>query len=103
MRVFLTGGTGFLGSEVARLLRERGDTVRALVRSPDRASRLSALGCELVRGDLSDEAALVEACRGMTAVVHCVAVHDLGAPPELRGRDGRGERPRDRAGARRRA
>jgi dihydroflavonol-4-reductase len=80
MRVFLTGGTGFLGSEVARLLRERGDTVRALVRSPERASALSALGCELVQGDLSDEAALVEACRGMTAVVHSVAVHDLGAP-----------------------
>ena len=84
MRVFLTGGTGFLGGEVARLLRERGDTVRALVRSPERASSLRAIGCELVQGDLSDEAALVEACRGMTAVVHCVAVHDLGAPAELR-------------------
>ena len=84
MRVFLTGGTGFLGGEIARLLRERGDTVRALVRSPERASALRTLGCELVQGDLSDEAALVEACRGMTAVVHCVAVHDLGAPAELR-------------------
>ena len=84
MRVFLTGGTGFLGSEVARLLRERGDTVRALVRAPERAAGLQALGCELVRGDLSDESALVEACRGMTAVVHCVAVHDLGAPAEVR-------------------
>jgi nucleoside-diphosphate-sugar epimerase len=84
MRVFLTGGTGFLGGEVARLLRERGDAVRALVRSPERASALEAIGCELVPGDLSDEAALVDACRGMTAVVHCVAVHDLGAPPELR-------------------
>ena len=84
MRVFLTGGTGFLGGEIARLLRERGDTVRALVRSPERASALRTLGCELVQGDLSDETALVEACRGMTAVVHCVAVHDLGAPAELR-------------------
>ena len=84
MRVFLTGGTGFLGSEVARLLRERGDTVRALVRSPERATALSSLGCELVQGDLSDEAALVELCRGTTAVVHCVAVHDLGAPAQLR-------------------
>ena len=84
MRVFLTGGTGFLGSEVARLLRERGDTVRALVRCPERATALQALGCELVRGDLSDEAALVDACRGTTAVVHCVAVHDLGAPDDLR-------------------
>src|SRR5687768_16729902 len=84
MRVFLTGGTGFLGGEVARLLRERGDAVRALVRSPERASSLQAIGCELVQGDLSDEAALVDACRGTTAVVHCVAVHDLGAAPQLR-------------------
>ena len=84
MRVFLTGGTGFLGGELARLLRERGDTVRALVRSPERATTLASLGCELVQGDLSNEGALVEACRGMTAVVHSVAVHDLGAAPELR-------------------
>ena len=84
MRVFLTGGTGFLGGEVARLLRERGDAVRVLVRSPERARSLQAMGCELVPGDLSDEAALVDACRGMTAVVHCVAVHDLGASPEAR-------------------
>ena len=34
MRVFLTGGTGFIGGHVARKLRERGDDVRALVRSP---------------------------------------------------------------------
>jgi uncharacterized protein YbjT (DUF2867 family) len=34
MRIFLTGGTGFLGGEIARLLRERGDVVRGLVRAP---------------------------------------------------------------------
>jgi nucleoside-diphosphate-sugar epimerase len=80
VRVFLTGGTGFIGSAVARLLRERGDTVRALVRTPARAQALRDLGCELVEGDLSDEARLQEACRGMTAVVHCAAVYEIGAP-----------------------
>lgn len=48
MRVFVTGATGFLGGRVARLLRQRGDDVVALVRSPSRAAALGELGCELV-------------------------------------------------------
>ena len=84
MRVFLTGATGFLGSEVARLLRERGDEVRALVRDPSRADRLRELGCEVVEGDLSDEAALVEHCRGVSAVVHAAALAEIGVTPARR-------------------
>ena len=78
MRVFLTGATGSLGGEVARLLRERGDQVRALVRSPSRASHLRALGCEVVEGDLSDEDALVGHCRGVQAVVHTAELCAIG-------------------------
>lgn len=84
MRVFLTGGTGFIGSEVARRLRERGDEVRALVRTPAKAAALRELGCELVEGDLSDEAALVRACRGVQAVVHGAAVYEVGVPEARR-------------------
>ena len=84
MRVFLTGGTGFIGSEVARRLRARGDDVRALVRTPAKATALRELGCDLVEGDLSDEAALVEACRGMTHVVHSAAVYAVGIPASQR-------------------
>jgi nucleoside-diphosphate-sugar epimerase len=78
VRVFLTGGTGFIGGEVARLLRERGDDVRALVRTPAKATALEALGCELVAGDLSDEQALRTALTGCEAVVHCAAVYEVG-------------------------
>jgi nucleoside-diphosphate-sugar epimerase len=84
VRVFLTGGTGFIGGEVARLLRARGDAVRALVRTPARAGALRELGCELVEGDLSDEAALQEACRGMQGVVHAAAVYEVGVPEDRR-------------------
>jgi nucleoside-diphosphate-sugar epimerase len=84
MRVFLTGGTGFIGGEVARLLRGRGDEVRALVRTPAKAAALEAMGCELVAGDLSDEAALTEACRGMDAVVHGAALYEVGVPADRR-------------------
>jgi dihydroflavonol-4-reductase len=84
VRVFLTGATGFLGSEVARLLRERGDQVRALVRDRSRADALLRLGCEVVEGDLCDEPALVEHCRGVAAVVHTAAVSDIGVSQDRR-------------------
>src|SRR3954470_19099370 len=84
MRVFLTGGTGFIGGEVARLLRARGDEVRALVRTPQKASSLETIGCELIAGDLSDEAALTQACRGVDAVVHGAALYEVGVPPDRR-------------------
>ena len=84
MRVFLTGGTGFIGGEIARLLRDRGDEVRALVRTPSKATALAALGCELLPGDLSDEAALIEACAGVDAVIHGAALYEVGVPAERR-------------------
>jgi uncharacterized protein YbjT (DUF2867 family) len=48
MRVFLTGGTGFIGARVAGVVRTRGDDVVALVRSEARAGALRDLGCALV-------------------------------------------------------
>lgn len=51
MRVFITGGTGFIGSHVCRTLVERGDHVVALVRSKAKASRLPP-GVEIFEGDL---------------------------------------------------
>ena len=84
MHVFLTGATGFLGSEIARLLDDRGDQVRALVRDTGRADELRRLGCEVVEGDLCDEPALVEHCRGVQAVVHTAALSDIGVTADRR-------------------
>jgi dihydroflavonol-4-reductase len=80
MRVFLTGGTGFIGGHVARKLRERGDDVVALVRNPGKAKELEALGCELVAGDLSDEAAIRAGMAGCDAVIHGAAIYEVGIP-----------------------
>jgi nucleoside-diphosphate-sugar epimerase len=80
MKVFLTGGTGFIGGHVARRLRERGDVVRALVRNPDKAGPLSDLGCELVSGDLGDEAAIRAGLEGCDAAIHGAAVYEVGIP-----------------------
>lgn len=78
MRIFLTGGTGFIGRHVARLLRKRGDEVAALVRSPGKAGVLSDLGCELVAGDLDDVTTMTEAMRGADAVIHCAGLYEVG-------------------------
>lgn len=80
MKVFLTGGTGFIGGEVARQLRARGDEVVCLVRDPEKASGLSELGCELFAGDLSDEETLRRGMEGVDALVHSAAMYEVGIP-----------------------
>ncbi|NIR45039.1 MAG: NAD(P)H-binding protein [Gemmatimonadetes bacterium] len=72
-RVFLTGGTGFVGGHVARRLAQRGHTVRALVRDAGSAAVLRELGFELVEGSLPDD--LPDgALDGCEAVVHLVGI-----------------------------
>jgi len=85
MRVVVTGGAGFVGRPVVRDLRERGDTVVALVREPRRAQHLAALGAELVQVDLSDVGRLTEALRGGDAVIHAAGSYRVGIPKAQRG------------------
>ena len=84
MRVFVTGATGFIGGHLVRKLRERGDDVVCLVRSPEKASELRELGCELVEGDLSDAAAIRAGMEGSDAAVHAAAVYRVGIPKRER-------------------
>ena len=80
MKVFVTGATGFIGSTVVRDLRARGDEVTCLVRSPEKGRDLASLGCELIQGDLSDDAALRTGMEGADAVIHGAAVYEVGIP-----------------------
>ncbi len=80
MKVFVTGGTGFIGGEVVRQLRARGDDVVCLVRSPEKSKAIAELGAELVNGDLSDAAALRAGMEGCDAVVHAAAMYEVGIP-----------------------
>lgn len=84
MKVFLTGGTGFIGGEVARQLRARGDDVVCLARSPEKAGALQGLGCEIVNGDLGDDAAIRRGMEGCEAVVHAAAMYEVGIPASQR-------------------
>ncbi|HEV8179615.1 MAG TPA: NAD(P)H-binding protein, partial [Gaiellaceae bacterium] len=74
MTVLVTGATGFIGPHVAHALRAREMPVRALVRTPARATRLTSWGVEPATGDVTDPASLRAACEGVDAVVHLVAI-----------------------------
>jgi len=80
VKVFVTGGTGFIGGEVARQLRARGDEVACLVRSPEKAAKLKELGCELIAGSLSEAAVLRAGMEGCDAVIHAAAMYEVGIP-----------------------
>jgi dihydroflavonol-4-reductase len=80
MRAFVTGGTGFIGGHIVRKLRERGDDVVALVRSPDKAGALKQLGCELVEGDVSNVEAIRRGAEGSDACFHGAAIYKVGIP-----------------------
>lgn len=84
MRAFVTGATGFIGSHLARKLRDRGDEVVALVRSPDKAGTLREMDCELVQGDLGDEAAVRSGIKGCDAAFHSAAMYKVGIPASQR-------------------
>ncbi|MEA2429265.1 MAG: hypothetical protein QOF37_2893 [Thermoleophilaceae bacterium] len=84
MKVFVTGGTGFIGGHVVRKLRERGDDVVALVRSREKARDLEDLGVGLVEGDLSDSEVIRGACEDCDAVIHGAAVYKVGIPKSER-------------------
>jgi uncharacterized protein YbjT (DUF2867 family) len=77
--VLVTGGTGFVGSRIVHALRAQSRDVRALVRRPDRAARLSSWGATLAEGDVTDAESVRRAAAGCTHVVHLVAI--------IRGRD----------------
>ncbi len=79
MNYFLTGATGFLGGALARQLREQGHTVVALVRSPEKATKLKSLGVTLVSGDIIDKKSMREPMKGCDGVFHVAAWYKVGA------------------------
>lgn len=70
MRVFVTGGTGFVGSHLVQALQRRGDDVTCLVRNPAKAAPLGWRDVRVVRGDLSDRGALKQGCADAEVVYH---------------------------------
>ena len=77
MRVFVTGATGFIGTELVKELLEAGHQVRGLSRSDVGMQQLTAAGAEAHRGDLDDLDSLRSGAKGMDAVVNLAFNHDF--------------------------
>jgi nucleoside-diphosphate-sugar epimerase len=85
MNIFLTGGTGLVGSHVAEEAVARGHHVKALAREGSDTKFLDSLGVELVWGDLADVEALRKGVAGCDLVINCAAkVGDWGSLAEFR-------------------
>jgi dihydroflavonol-4-reductase len=72
--ILVTGATGLAGANICKLLVERGDAVRALARESADTGPLTALGVEVVTGDVTDPEAVLRAARGSDCAIHCAAL-----------------------------
>jgi len=79
MTTLVTGAAGFLGSHITRLLVQRGDNVRVLLRPSSSNRALSDLSLEYVTGDLRDKDSLERALDGVEKVFHVAADYRLWA------------------------
>lgn len=76
-RVFVTGGSGFVGGALVDRLVGRGDEVVALVRTDEAARALEQRGARAVRGDVLDEDALRRGMDGCELAFHVAGVNAL--------------------------
>ncbi len=73
MKIFVTGGSGFLGKRVIKSLIQDGHTVFALARSPASSKTVEDLGATAVVGDLASVTNLSIPLKTIEVVVHCAA------------------------------
>src|SRR5690349_21187203 len=80
MRVFLTGGTGFIGQPLTQSLIRRGWEVTVLVRKPEspHAQYLSKFGASLAKGDVTDRDSMRTSMSGADIVVHNAGLYEYG-------------------------
>jgi len=85
--VLITGGSGFLGSHLARALRRAGRQVRLLIRPTSDLSRVADLDVELVVGDVMLAHTLPEAMKDAAVVYHLAGMLGNAATPNAVYRD----------------
>jgi dihydroflavonol-4-reductase len=74
IKVLITGGNGFLGSNAARELFRRGYEVKLMMRPSADRRIVSDIPCEIYDGDISDAADVLNAVKGCDYVVHTASV-----------------------------
>src|ERR671919_509930 len=80
LSALVTGGPGFIGAHVVRVLLDQGVAVRALVRSTSNLQGLADLPVKRVLGELTDPPSLARAVEGMDLLFHVAADYRLWVP-----------------------
>ena len=80
MRIFLTGGSGYVGSAVLDAFVRAGHQVDALVRTPEKAAEVQARGGKPVLGDLMSPASYADAAAAADGVVHAAVEYTARGP-----------------------
>ncbi len=80
MKVFVTGGTGFIGHALINALLKHGDDITALVRKPRslRAQALQDKGVKIAAGDITRRETMREAMHGADMVIHSAGMYEYG-------------------------
>jgi len=77
MKALVTGASGFLGGNLARVLLREGYEVRALLRPTADRRGIAGLDLEIAEGDVTDFGSCRRAAKGCGEVYHCAALYQL--------------------------
>jgi dihydroflavonol-4-reductase len=80
MRIFVTGGTGFIGTHLAELLSRTGHELFFLVRKTSDVTRLKELNVNIVVGDITDKDSLLAGMKGCDWVAHLAGAFEFWYP-----------------------
>lgn len=80
MKIFLTGGTGFIGKPLTRQLLQRGWQVIALVRNPEcpQAGAIADMGATLIKGDVTDKESMRAGMTGVDIAINNAGWYEFG-------------------------
>lgn len=85
MKYFLTGATGFLGNVMARQLLAQGHEIHCMVRNPDKARELAALGAKIFKGDVTAKESMRAAMQDTDGVFHVAGWYKIGVRDKSHG------------------
>jgi nucleoside-diphosphate-sugar epimerase len=82
MKILVTGATGRMGKHLVAALLEEGEQVTVLVREPEKAKELWGDAVEVVSGDVTNKASVIDALKGVDVVYHLAALVSYDADKE---------------------